>query len=61
MTHSHHGPEKQKLLNRIRRLRGQIDSIERALDADAGCTDIMRRSPQSTRRIAGSSSTTSTV
>lgn len=42
MTHVHAGPEKQKLLNRIRRLRGQIDSIERALDGDAGCTEIMR-------------------
>jgi len=42
MTHVHTGPEKQKLLNRIRRLRGQIDSIERALDGDAGCTEIMR-------------------
>jgi DNA-binding FrmR family transcriptional regulator len=30
MTHT--VQEKQKLLNRIRRLRGQIDSIERALD-----------------------------
>jgi len=42
MTHIHTGPEKQKLLNRIRRLRGQIDSIERALDGSAGCTEIMR-------------------
>jgi DNA-binding FrmR family transcriptional regulator len=42
MTHTQEGPEKQKLLNRIRRLRGQIDSIERALDAEAGCTEIMR-------------------
>jgi DNA-binding FrmR family transcriptional regulator len=42
MTHLHTGPEKQKLLNRIRRLRGQIDSIERALDGNAGCTEIMR-------------------
>ena len=34
--------EKQKLLNRIRRLRGQMDAIERALDADAGCTQVMQ-------------------
>jgi len=34
--------EKQKLLNRIRRLRGQIEAIERALDADAGCTQVMQ-------------------
>ena len=34
--------EKQKLLNRVRRLRGQIEALERALEADAGCTDVMR-------------------
>ena len=40
MTHAIQA-EKQKLLNRIRRLRGQIDAIERALDAEAGCTEVM--------------------
>jgi DNA-binding FrmR family transcriptional regulator len=34
--------DKQKLLNRVRRLRGQIDALERGLDAEAGCTEIMR-------------------
>jgi len=34
--------EKQKLLNRIRRLRGQIDAIERALEAENSCTEVMR-------------------
>ena len=34
--------EKQKLLNRVRRLRGQVDAIERALESDAGCTEVMR-------------------
>jgi DNA-binding FrmR family transcriptional regulator len=41
MTHVVH--EKQKLLNRIRRLRGQVDGIERALETDAGCNEIMRQ------------------
>ncbi len=40
MSHSVH--EKQKLLNRLRRLRGQVDAIERALEADDSCTQIMR-------------------
>ena len=40
MTHAIH--EKQKLLNRIRRLRGQIDAIERALEAEDSCIEIMR-------------------
>jgi len=39
---SHAVTDKQKLLNRVRRLRGQVDAIERALDSEAGCTDIMR-------------------
>ena len=34
--------EKQKLLNRVRRLGGQVDAIERALIADEGCSDVMR-------------------
>jgi DNA-binding FrmR family transcriptional regulator len=34
--------EKQKLLNRVRRLRGQIDALERALEADEGCNEVMR-------------------
>jgi DNA-binding FrmR family transcriptional regulator len=34
--------EQKKLLNRVRRLRGQIDAIERALEADGSCTEVMR-------------------
>ena len=41
MTHVVH--ERQKLLNRIRRLRGQIDGIERAPNGDAGCIEVMRQ------------------
>jgi DNA-binding FrmR family transcriptional regulator len=33
---------KQKLLNRVRRLRGQIDALERALEIDASCSEVMR-------------------
>ena len=40
MTHAIQ--EKQKLLNRIRRLRGQIDAIERALEAESECGEVMR-------------------
>ena len=38
---AHTVSDKQKLLNRVRRLRGQIEALERALDAEAGCTEIM--------------------
>jgi DNA-binding FrmR family transcriptional regulator len=39
MTHAIQ--ERQKLLNRVRRLRGQIDAIERALEAEDSCTQVM--------------------
>ena len=34
---SHVAREKQKLRNRLKRLRGQIEAIERAVEADAEC------------------------
>jgi DNA-binding FrmR family transcriptional regulator len=33
--------QKQKLLARVRRIRGQVEAIERALDAEAGCDDVL--------------------
>jgi len=39
MTHTVR--EKQKLLARVRRLRGQIEAIERALETEAGCEQVM--------------------
>jgi len=33
--------EKHKLLARVRRLRGQIEGIERALNGEVGCEQIM--------------------
>ena len=39
MTHTIR--EKQKLLARVRRLRGQIEAIERALEGEAGCEPVM--------------------
>lgn len=38
---SHTVREKQKLLNRVRRIRGQVEAIERALDGEAGCEKVM--------------------
>ena len=40
MTHTVR--EKTKLLNRVRRLRGQVEAIERALEAEAACIDVMQ-------------------
>jgi FrmR/RcnR family transcriptional regulator, repressor of frmRAB operon len=30
-------------VNRVRRLRGQVDAIERALDGEASCSDLLQR------------------
>src|ERR1700676_224037 len=39
MSHTIRG--KQKLLARVRRIRGQVEAIERALDGEAGCEQVM--------------------
>ncbi len=33
--------EKKKLLNRVRRIRGQVDSVARALEQEAECSDVL--------------------
>ena len=38
---SHTIREQKKLLARVRRIRGQVDSIERALSSEAGCEQVM--------------------
>jgi DNA-binding FrmR family transcriptional regulator len=38
---SHTIKDKTKLLARVRRLRGQVDAIERALMAEAECGEVM--------------------
>ena len=38
---SHTKREKMKLLNRIRRIRGQIEAVERALEEEKGCADVL--------------------
>ena len=38
---SHTAREKTKLLNRVRRIRGQLEAVERALDTETGCSEIL--------------------
>jgi DNA-binding FrmR family transcriptional regulator len=38
---SHTVREKTKLLNRVRRIRGQIEAVERALEQEIGCADVL--------------------
>ncbi len=33
--------DKARLLARVRRIRGQVEAIERALEAEAGCEQVM--------------------
>jgi DNA-binding FrmR family transcriptional regulator len=32
---------KSKLIARIRRIKGQVEAVERALDAEIGCADVL--------------------
>jgi DNA-binding FrmR family transcriptional regulator len=34
--------EKTKLLARVRRIRGQVEAIERALESEVGCGDVLQ-------------------
>ena len=40
---SHTKREKQQLIHRIRRIRGQLEAVERALEAEAGCTAVLQQ------------------
>ena len=39
---SHTVREKTKLLNRVRRIRGQVEAVERALEQEIGCSDVLQ-------------------
>lgn len=34
--------QKQKLIARVRRIRGQVEAIERALEAELACAEVLR-------------------
>ncbi len=38
---AHTVDEKKKLLHRVRRIRGQVEAVERALDQEAECSEIL--------------------
>lgn len=40
---SHTIKEKGKLLSRVRRIRGQVEALERALEDERGCTAVMQQ------------------
>ena len=40
MTHTIR--EKTKLVARVRRIRGQVEAVERALESEIGCADVLQ-------------------
>lgn len=40
---SHTVREKTKLLGRVHRIRGQVEALERALEAEKGCTEVLHQ------------------
>lgn len=43
MSHTTQEKEKRKLLMRVRRIRGQLDSVERRIQEDATCAAILQQ------------------
>jgi len=39
----HVDAEKSKLLNRLRRIRGQLEAVERAVETDSECAAVLQR------------------
>ena len=50
---SHTVRDKQKLLARVRRIRGQVEAIERGLEAEVGCERIMHLLASTRAAMAG--------
>lgn len=40
---SHTTRERTKLLARVRRIRGQVEALERALEGERGCTEVLQQ------------------
>lgn len=40
---SHTIRKKTKLLGRVRRIRGQVEALERALEAEKGCAEVLHQ------------------
>ena len=39
----HLNRDNSKLISRLRRIKGQVEGVERALEADADCTEVLRQ------------------
>ncbi len=45
--------DKQKLLGRVKRIRGQVEAVERALEAEAECEKVMHLLASTRAAMAG--------
>ena len=50
---AHTRRDKAKLLARVRRIRGQVEAVERALEAEAGCEQVMHLLASTRAAMAG--------
>lgn len=50
---SHTTKQKSKLLARVRRLKGQLEAIERALEAEAPCGEVLNQVASVRGAVAG--------
>jgi DNA-binding FrmR family transcriptional regulator len=50
---AHTTKDKEKLLNRVRRIKGQIEAIEKALDEDQECSKVLQTIAASRGAING--------
>jgi DNA-binding FrmR family transcriptional regulator len=49
----HVAKERQKLLNRWKRLRGQLEAIERAVETDTECARVLQQATSCRRALDG--------
>ena len=50
---SHLSHQKSKLIGRLRRIKGQVEGVERALESDADCNEILRQIAAIRGAVAG--------
>lgn len=53
MPHLSDPDRKQSLINRVRRIAGQLQAVERALDSDADCAVTLQRAAAVRGAVAG--------
>ena len=49
------GEQKRKLLMRVRRIRGQLDAVERRIEEDASCSAVLQQATACCGALADSS------